>query len=1152
MSRISNDTKFAGRAVITLLENTVNTIVRFGRLATVFAALLLPAVIAPAQTNNGQLAGDVLDQTGASIPNASISAKNEGTGGVYNTVSGASGGYRFSSIVIGRYTVTVSAPSFQGSVSTGVEVQVNTTTALNLTLSPGSASEVVTVAADSPTVQTESSDVGGVVNSRQIVELPLALGGVGALRSPEAFVFLIPGTTGPGTGNSSNGIFISKVAGGQNFGNEILLDGASQTRSENGSSFDEEGPSVEAISEFKVTTSIPSAEFGRTTGGIENFVLKSGTNDYHGTIFELFQNEALNANDWFNKANGVKRPVDKKNDYGGSIGGPITIPHIYNGKDRTFGFFSWEQFRQNLGGTVTSTLPSQAELGGDFSALLGPATSTINPCTGAPVLQGQIFDPSTTRAVGGVLCRDPFAGNRITTFSPAGKALAAFVPAAQSSGTTNNFVFPASRPINDTTYTFKVDQSVSDHIKMFFSYSARENNLITGGAQALPAPVDPNTWTQDFLTHFVRLGVDYTISPSVLNHFNFGFNRSNSINHNVSASGSTNYASAAGIANINTNAFPIITFDGLDQYRQLANNQNNDAIDNGWRFNDALSWSRGRNSFKFGGDFRYQQFGAIHGTTAQLNFIRGETAFSNQPGANSISGNSLASLLVGRPNSASQNVPVHQPEWLSTYYALFAQDDLKVNNQLTLNIGFRWDVDTPRHEKRNATSNFDPTAPDSITGVGGVVGTHPGALVFGKPGGKDTWANTWYKDFAPRIGFAYSPASGHDKTAVRGGFAILYGPLQYADFGGAMQTGYTANPNPTSPNNDGFSSAFLLDSGFPAFAPPPNTDPGQLNGQPIGNNYIRPEFGRPAMIENWSLQVQQQLAKDLIFTLGYIGQRGTHLRSSLENVNNAPLSSLALGNQLTLPLAGNTVGVSAPYAGFDPTTQLQQALRPFPQYGFIASDCCLQNVGQSTYHALITSVERRFSQGLNLQASYTWAKNITDADSILPGLNAGISQFQNGADHRAEKSISTQDTPSTFVVSYLYQLPVGKDRRFLNNNRLLDLAIGGWTIGGVQRYQSGEPISFGCAPTGIPGQDNCIRYSRVAGQSLKSAAYANGQRINPFGANPSIFNKNAFYDQNAPDFRNQRTERRVCCSATCHASPERSATSSTSTKTSAF
>ena len=287
-------------------------------------------------------------------------------------------------------------------------------------MKPGAAAESVTVNADAPALETATSDLGGLVTSKQIVELPLALGGVGALRSPEAFEFLLPGTVGPGTANSNNGIFLSKIAGGQNYGNEVLIDGASQQRSENGSSFDEEAPSVEALQEFKITTALPQAEYGRTTGGIENFVTRSGTNTFHGTAYEIFRNTALDANTWFNNGNEAffcsgandtpecraqyDVPKDNKNDYGVNLGGPVWIPKLYNGKNKLFFFFSWEQLQYNVGATNTSTVPTVAMRNGDFSGPLIYRTDLppvgVNPCQGnAPVYQGEIFDPQTQRTV---------------------------------------------------------------------------------------------------------------------------------------------------------------------------------------------------------------------------------------------------------------------------------------------------------------------------------------------------------------------------------------------------------------------------------------------------------------------------------------------------------------------------------------------------------------------------------------------------------------------------------------------------------------------------------------------------------------------------------------------------------------------------------
>ena len=385
-----------------------------------------------AQTNQGQMAGNITDQSGAYVSGASITARNEATGSVYTATSTGAGSYRFPSIQLGRYTVSTAAKGFKSTVNTGVEVRVGNVTALDINLSAGGGNETVTVQANAPTIQTQSSDVGGTVTSQQIVNLPLALGGVGAMRSPEAFIFLIPGTTGPGSANSNNGIFVSKLGGGQNFGAEVLLDGASVIRSENGSSYDEAAPSVEAIAEFKVTTSTPAAEFGRTTGGIESFVTKSGSNAYHGSAFDLFRNDALDANDWFNNGNkayrqsindpsesNFNRANDKKNDFGGSLGGPVQIPHVYNGKDKSFFFFLWEQYRQTLGGPFTSSVPTAAERTGNFQdQLINGTTGQINPCDGSPIFRGEIFDPATTRTVNGVRCRLPFGTPPATATSP--------------------------------------------------------------------------------------------------------------------------------------------------------------------------------------------------------------------------------------------------------------------------------------------------------------------------------------------------------------------------------------------------------------------------------------------------------------------------------------------------------------------------------------------------------------------------------------------------------------------------------------------------------------------------------------------------------------------------------------------------------------
>ena len=427
------------------------------------SALIGMSHLATAQVNQGQIAGTVTDSTGAAIPKALIEAKSRDTGSVYTATSGGDGGYRFPDLAIGTYNVTASAPGFGRTATTGVVVQIGTTTALPLHLQVGEATESVTVSASSESVQSDSSDIGGVITQKQIEELPLALGGLGQFRAIESFAFLVPGTVGPGTATANQGpnsaqgagIYLSKLGGGQNFGAQVYLDGISTYREENGSTFDEIAPSVEAIAEFKVTTSTPEAQYGRTSGGIENFGTKSGSNDLHGTVFDIFRNTALDANNWFNNgylslcktsdpnpltcAQNYRRATDQKNDYGVDLGGPVVIPHLFNGRDKVFFFFAFEQFAKKQSTVQQSTVPTALERMGDFSELLkanGTPTGQVNPCTGQPNLNGEIFDPSTSTTVNGQPCRLPFMYNgQLNVINPAqitalGKAIITAYPAA--------------------------------------------------------------------------------------------------------------------------------------------------------------------------------------------------------------------------------------------------------------------------------------------------------------------------------------------------------------------------------------------------------------------------------------------------------------------------------------------------------------------------------------------------------------------------------------------------------------------------------------------------------------------------------------------------------------------------------------------------
>lgn len=1114
--------------------------------------LLLFASHAAAQSNRGAIAGTILDSSGAVVEGATITATGADTGTVYKTTSTATGAYRIPDMQVGRYNITVTANGFKTSNQERFEIQLNTTSTLDITLQPGSVSETLTVNADLPTLQTETSDIGTVVSTRQILDLPLAVDSTGQshLRSPETFVFLTPGTAGPGTNDDPHGIFEAKLAGGQNFGNEVVLDGASTARMDSGSSFDQTAPSVEALQEFKVTTSTVPAEFGRTSGGVESFSTKSGTNAYHGTAFDIFRNEDLDANTWFNNFHLAQcpdaacratnqRPTDKKNDYGGSFGGPVWIPKLYKGHDKTFFFFSFEQFRQSLGSIGTATVPTAAQRSGDFSAQLGApivvnGAPLINPCDGSVVHQGQIFDPTTTRTVNGQTCRTAYPGNKIPNISTIAQNVIALLPSPNLSTPNPNFELRTTNPITDTAITGRIDHSLSDKSKVFFSLSRRDQESLNG-TPSLPVPLD-GSFQHPFISDYYRVGWDYFIKPTLLNHLNVGLNRIYDNNVNTGVNG-TDWPAKIGLSGINGVVFPPMQFSGGNVgnvgYSGFSSNQFDANYVSSLVVADSVSWTHGRHSIRMGFDWRSFQYSLSDQSHASPNisFAQGQTAFT--PGQGVLTGDSFASFLIGAPQEVSFAVIAVQPRFVQDYYAGYVQDDFKVRKNLMLNLGLRYDVETPRHESHNFESVFNPAAPNpGATGVSG-------ALAFGSTG-----TSTYYKDLAPRIGFAYAPDHLFKylgKTVLRGGYGIFYAGLTYGDFGQSLIDGDKASQDFKA--SDNYTPTFFLSSGIPPTTPPPNRDPAQLNGQSGGSfggiTYVAPGYNRPGMVQNWSLEAEHQLAPDLILSVGYVGTHATRLRSSAAEINNINPSFFSLGAQLSQPINSPTaasLGISAPFPQFTtlygPGT-IGQALRPFPQYQFIDTDCCLENVGQSTYNALLTKVERRFHNGLNLLASYTYSKTLTDADSAMPIFASFSSGIQNSFNLHQEKSLSIQDVPHILVLSYIYELPFGKGKKLLSSGGVVDKVVGGWQIGGVQRYQSGQPTIFGCQGGLISGYDGCIRYDYVAGQPLLSpnashfdvgsALINNNSGCAPDPTRPGFFvplssntyfNCAAFFDQN--------------------------------------
>jgi hypothetical protein len=776
----------------------------------------------------------------------------------------------------------------------------------------------------------------------------------------------------------------------------------------------------------------------------------------------------------------------------------VRIPHLYNGTDKTFFFFAWEQYRNRRGlQNNLITLPTPAERSGDFSALLGPSLGVTNPCNGQPVLQGQIFDPSTTQVVGGQTCRLPFPNNQVPVSSTVAKNVLQFIPAPNRGGSgqggiANDYLNPTSLDHVVTTQTsFRIDENLTEKNKLFFSYHSREQNFLNGNNFDLPAPLTPGNYNNYYYVHYLRFGWDYLTSPSVLNHFTIGLNRVYTAAKSLSVNG-TDWEQQLGITGASGPIFPQFAFNGAQyniSYEGLSNSNYTLQIPNALVVADNVSWIHGKHSMHFGFDWRSYQYSVRNlDTSPSYIFSSDQTAFapSSQQPASTNTGDPFASFLLGQIDSETLTVSSHDPRWGQNYYAAFVQDDFKFRRNLTLNLGLRWDVDTPRHEATGAQSVFSPTATNPLTPG------QTGAFIYGK---NATGARTYYKDFGPRIGFAWSPDFVKN-TVLRGGYSIYYAQLTYSDFGGNMTSGSTANPTFQSPDNFSPVPQGSLDGGFPAFTLPSNTSDPSINT--FTNNtisYSAPEYGRPGMIQNWDLEIQHQLATDLIFSVGYVGQHATRLLSNLAQVNTPNPKYNFLGANLTLPVTDpaaapvlSGLGVTVPswfVPGWSPSGNdtIGQLLRPFPQYGAITTNCCLENLGQSTYNAFEAKLERRFRNGFNLLASYTFSKTLTDADSAfstLTGFNSNVFGAQNPYNLKGEKALSYQDIPHTFVLSYLYEVPVGPGKKYLNHG-VASKILGGWQIGGVHRYQSGSPAVINEFATSNPYSTGNYRFSLIPG-----------------------------------------------------------------------
>jgi hypothetical protein len=1049
------------------------------------------SLAALAQPQTAQLSGRVTDASGAAIPGASILVTDPEKGFKTVVVSDERGDYTIPQLLPDdHYTVAVSKSGFKGIVQPNLSLQIAQTAKLDFSLEVGSATETVNVSSTPPQLDTQTSSMGQVISGQTVEDLPLNG------RSSFRLIALTPGVTfsqnaygqfGDVPVNTNQDTSFT-INGGRGSSNEILIDGVPSSTG----FFNEITtlPIVDETQEFKVESNNLSAEYGRYGGGAVNVSTKSGTNNYHGDVFEFLRNSYLDANDWFNKrAGGIRAPF-RMNQYGGTVGGPISIPHVYSGRDRTYFFFSFQGTQRVKGNTFIGTVPTAAEKTGDFSALC-TAYDANGVCV--PGKGTQLYNPFSTNATTKI--RTPFANNIIPAalIDPVAAKIATYYPSPNTGATgalTNNFLSNAAVRVGQNVYGIRIDQGVTAKYRLSARYAYSNSNLTQPNTFGNIADRSGAVGTTRFRNQSFSFDNVYTISPSLLLTVNYGFARWYQIRQTLSYgfdNGTLGFPSAL-VSAITLPMFPSVNING---YTGLANQSYNNNGNDAHAVLASLTKILGRHNIIAGVDGRLHRINYFNvvNSGGTYSFTVAQTQGPN--GSVTTGGNSYASFLLGAGNSG--NIPIGSGvEMQDLYGAVYAQDNIRVTPQFTLNLGVRYDRESPYLDRHNALNYFDPTIASPATNP-----SFPqlkGGLVFANVAGqpRNVYSSS-HTNIVPRVGFAYSPDT---LTSIRGGFGMSYAPLELTNnnLGFAPSLGYASATAWNVSNDNGLTPANLLRNPYP-----------QGLVQPTGNALgAATQLGQDITVWNhspqtplsvqWNLDVQHQFPSTILFDLGYSASRGEHLTSTLA-LNQLDPKYLALTTGLTTQVANPfkqfvSIGTLA-----NATVAQRQLLLPYPQYLSVTE---VNNpFGSSVYHSLQAKFVKRASHGVTLLASYTWSKLISNVNAQASPNGSGNTSPQNNYDLRAERSVSELDQPQNLVVNGVWELPVGTGKVLLRHaNTYVDKFVGGWKITGILSEQSGFPLTFTAAPTGggnrvnlVPGVDPVIAGKRS--NSARALAWFN-------------------------------------------------------------
>jgi Carboxypeptidase regulatory-like domain len=1157
------------------------SLLKYLNLGVMLTVLCCGSELCLAQLDRGGISGVVTDPSGSAIPGARVTVTNTAMGTQNSTVATGAGAYTIPQLAAGDYSITVFATGFNQLIRNGITVSVGQTATVDLKLSVGQTTTSVTVTGNAPLLQTDSAQNNVEVTTRDLNELPINIEGIGAVRDPMGFAALVPGTISGGW----NDIHISGSPGTTY---RVFMDGLDDTSAVKGAISDEQQPSVESLGSESVMINNYSAKFGESGGGIFNYTSKSGTNRLHGTAFMYLENEDLDAGQPFNYTSSGQKynPVQRQLDFGASLGGPVLIPRLYNGHNKTFFFFAFEEYHntQTLNqGTIT--VPTAAYRNGDLSSnLLGPIVdpsgAPVLDCLGRPMMNGAVYNPATTRTVtctngSTAVVRDPFPNNNIgppSTWDPVAQKVLAYIPApsgSTASGLTNNY--PNLQPNNKYQYltSIKLDHSIGE--KWHFSgygileYSNKDN--AADGINGVAASTRWNTTPAPQL----YLNADYTARPNLVFHSGFDFTRHAAAqdsavqNFKATALGLNTAANMPGGA---ANTFPIFSWPGNTpsvNHSTLQNLGVNNApfIDDNYYNTESAIWVHSRHTFEFGGDFRHQLFGTHNDLSAgTYNFSANETSEPSAAGQNLYGaslGDGFASFALGLIDSASignDNIQwFHRLE--GSFYAL---DTWKATNKLTVNYGLRWDLEQMQREQYLRETQFSPTVVNPS--AGGLLG---GTEYEGNGPGR---CNCTFEKFypwmiQPRLGLSYQV---DQKTVVHAGYGLYSGPQLFMNEEIYSNQGFGFNVITLNSPSYGLAAGQLA-NGIPYspaaitatnFNPGAYPNIGQTNSPPP---FVVPDNGRPPRFQQTTFGIEREIMNNLSVKFSYIDNRGVWLNSDgLTNTTNELTPSMLLKkygldvtnpndfNLLTEPISSPSVaarGFTAPYSTFPSGATLAQALRPYPQFGGVSD--YYEHDGNWWYDALQIMVTKRLSNGLSGGLGYSWSKNLgTVGSSTGVGATSAQATFLTtvpiqdpSLPPKSQKSYETIDQPQALNFYFNYEVP----RFSFSQTGWRRLLLSGWTTDGIFHYQSGFPLQ---TPNSTSTLDSVtfangantglisVRANRVPGQPLFLHGL-NSHNVNPrttFFLNPSAWanpapgtyaNSKPFYgDYRAPRYPNEQ------------------------------